>query len=248
LVRLPVKIGALSSGTIIQLVTVVGCVEAQPQCPASKLSFQKFGLQGDGLPHEGFDAILGVNLAKTFIDNPFAAVGARRWIIELPRPAERSGRLILNPSPQEVEGFVMTPTLAAFRSLGTGLHDAVAGCIVHLRNDTRRCGALLMDTGAPGIRLVNLEDEAWLPGDKAEFVILDATQKAIASERFIINTRAHASHVIQGKARQPPGPVIFAGLTPYFAFSILYDATSGQIGFRERKPLADAPIGRRLKP
>jgi len=56
--------------------------------PASLVSAAQYGIQGDGLPGEGFVAIMGVNMGHDPVPNPLIALGVKRWIVELPRPGE----------------------------------------------------------------------------------------------------------------------------------------------------------------
>ena len=86
----------------------------------------------DGLPDEGFKAILGTDMAPEKVANPLTAMGVRRWIVELPRPGERGpGRLILNPTREETEGYVMLPMSAPFSKMqGGGLGTTpLPGCL-----------------------------------------------------------------------------------------------------------------------
>ena len=95
-------------------------------------------------------------MAPGRVGNPLRFLGAQRWIVELPRPGEGNGRLILNPTPQETEGYVMLPLAAPYaHERGGGLHDAVPGCLVNAQVGGRACGVVLMDTGAPGLSVAN---------------------------------------------------------------------------------------------
>jgi hypothetical protein len=93
-----------------QVVQAVDCVETKPKCPASKVKFEDYGIAGDGFPHEGFDAILGISmrfpLAPMGAINPLAAIGSRSWIVILPRPGDDApGQLIINPNESDTAGF-----------------------------------------------------------------------------------------------------------------------------------------------
>lgn len=61
-----------------------------------------YGIGGDGLPREGFDAILGVSMrgsdAPSAATNPLSVIGSRHWIVIPPEPGTAApGRLIINP-------------------------------------------------------------------------------------------------------------------------------------------------------
>src|SRR4051812_1605151 len=146
------SLGGLSGRAPVQLIQRLGCVPRYPRCPVSRVPAEQYGVQSDGLPNEGFRAILGANMAPARIGNPFIALGARRWIVELPRPGEaQPGRLILNPTDAELAGYIAVPLAAIHaRQEGGGLHDSVPGCLVNTRTQARACGAVLLDSGAPG--------------------------------------------------------------------------------------------------
>lgn len=237
-------IGALSAPATMQLIQNVGCRRDIPRCPASRVPLAQFGIQGSGFPGQGFKAILGVNMADADVDNPFRAIGARRWIIELPRPEDSApGRIILNPSDDEVKDFITMPILAAYAREKGGVHDAVTGCIINDTSKQKACGALLMDTGAPGILVNNgaLGHDPWPDHTPATLSFYDSS-KLVATETVLVGLRNHASHLLFGE-RPGAGVEILAGLAPYFAFSVLYDPQNGAVGIKPRPPLPNAPQG-----
>src|SRR6202042_1623596 len=107
-----VTIGAAHGTGPVHLIRSIGCFAYLPHCPASRTTLEKYGIASDGLPGEGFKAILGVDMAPGRVGNPLRFLGASRWIVELPRPDEANGRLILNPTDAELEGYVMVPLAA----------------------------------------------------------------------------------------------------------------------------------------
>ena len=153
--RAKVAIGALSGEGSVHLVTKVDCVPGRPQCPG-RLGLG-YGFLGNGLPGEGFRALLGGSMGPTTVDTPLKLVGARRWIIELPRPGEtRPGRLVLNPTAAEVAEFRMVRLVGGFRRprrrrparLGAGVPAPGGG-------GRSVCGLTTLDTGAHFIRVLN---------------------------------------------------------------------------------------------
>ena len=57
------------------------------------MALKDYGIASDGLPGEGFKAILGIDMARGRGRQPASRfLGARRWIVELPRPGEGDGR------------------------------------------------------------------------------------------------------------------------------------------------------------
>ena len=242
-----VRIGDRVATIGLQLVDSVGCVSDRPDCAAGRIPIGDYGIQGDGLAGEGFKAILGINTADSDVPSVLRALGVTRWIIELPRPGEgRAGRLVLDPSDDEVAGFVALSSPRRFATARGGLHDAVDGCI---RNESTRrgyCGALLMDTGAPGVT-IEADDAAgtWAPETPASIALLDG-RRVVAAARFVVDRRDHASRfTLRGDHRSLGGgdgpTVLYAGLLPYFVWSVLYTA-DGTIAVRPRPPYAGGPV------
>lgn len=237
-------IGDLSTPVTLELIDAVGCQQNAPRCPARRLQLSQYGIMGSGLPGEGFRAILGVNMAEARIQSPFPAIGAARWIVELPRPdSGMPGKIILNPAGDELAGFVMLPTISEFSRQEGGFHDAVLGCIASEPKAERVCGALLMDTGSPGISIQGAGSHTWPAGSAAVVAFYDK-EKVLAAEKITIESRLHASHLsFANAARQQKMITISAGLSPYFAFDVLYDPARGMVGLKPRPVAPDAPIG-----
>ncbi|HZM04181.1 MAG TPA: hypothetical protein VFC44_14310, partial [Candidatus Saccharimonadales bacterium] len=181
-------IGILAAPSTMELIDTKDCTREVPNCPASRIPMEQFGIQGSGLPGEGFHAIIGVNMAEAEIASPLSAIGARSWIVELPRPGQDTpGRLILNPSDNETKDYARLPILSAFAQQKGGMHDAVMGCIINTADKAKACGPVLMDTGAPGIRLTNgpLGRTPWPNGTQAALTLFDGAQ-ARAIELFTV--------------------------------------------------------------
>jgi len=243
-------IGDLSGRSAMEVVETVTCVEDHPHCPAARIPADEFRIQGDGLPNQGFRAILGVNMAEAEAPNPLVAMGVSRWIVELPRPGEQGpGRLVLNPSDAEVQGYVYLPLLPRYRDLHGGFHDAVAGCLRSADGRVQACGAVMLDCGAPGISVHNagFGQDALPNGSKALLIFGDLAGRAQAMAAFTVGEHAHASHleVVTDAAR--PETRIYAGLTPYYGFSVLYDPLHNRIGLKPR-PLAPGGVQASLTP
>jgi hypothetical protein len=238
-------IGGLAAISTLQLIHGVDCVQSNPHCPASRVSLAQFGVQGNGLAGEGFRAIIGVNMAEADVASPLTALGAKRWIVELPRPGSGiPGKLVLNPTDEELKDYVRLPVLRVFAAQRGGLHDAVSGCLINVTTKDKSCGATMMDTGAPGITLTNgtLGHTAWDNGTPAALALFDANA-ARAVAYFTVGLREHASRLSFEEKPQPRQTVIYAGLTPYFAFDVLYDPAGGEIGVRPRPSASGAPSG-----
>lgn len=246
-----VTIGALSAPITLQLVSHIGCTARLPACPASRVSQSEYGVQGDGLRGEGFRAIIGVNMAQAEVVSPLRALGADRWIVELPRPGDTTpGRLILNPTDAEVGDFVRLPVVARYADQRGGLHDSVPGCLVNLGSHARACGPVMLDTGAPGISVHGggLGARPWPELTKAALVFGDTGGRPLIAETLQIGLRSHASHLMFQDADQGSGAVIYSGLTAYFAFSVLYDPVHSQLGLKARPPMPNGPTPSQVAP
>lgn len=245
-----VAIGELSGPVRIQLVQNVGCTRERPRCAAGRVPLESYGVQGDGLPGEGFKAILGAAMGPADVDNPLQATGARRWVIDLPRPGEAAGRLILNPTDEELAGFVRLPLAAAFSGQAGGLHDAVHGCLQNETTGGSVCGAVTLDTGAPGLRVATPEapPAAWPERTPARISFADRSGRVLAIEHLMVGSQAQASRLSIEPRPGAPMPIVFAGLSPYFAFSVLYDPEHGEIGLKPRAPAPGGPRGAAAAP
>jgi hypothetical protein len=236
-------IGGLSGVAPVHLIRTIGCYDYLPHCPASRTTLDKYGIASDGLPGEGFKAILGIDMAPGRVSNPLMAMGAKRWIVELPRPGEGAGRLILNPSDAEVAGFVMAPLAAPYaHERGGGLHDAMPGCLVNRAARARACGVVLMDTGAPGLAVANggLQDPPWPDGATAELELFDTVGGLAIEAPFVLGDRDLGTHLSYRRESRIFGTVIYAGTAPYFAYSVLYDPAHRRIGLKARPPAVAA--------
>jgi hypothetical protein len=127
LIKTTVSVGDATSPEplVIQSVQEVKCGEMKPDCPVSKMDTDSYGIGGDGIPNQGFQAILGLAMRKMrvpmYAGNPVSGMGAQAWIVELPRPGDPNpGRLIINPSPAERQGFKMSPVPQQALTVGGG--------------------------------------------------------------------------------------------------------------------------------
>jgi hypothetical protein len=145
----------------IQVVRSVGCAAAKPDCPAARLAPTDYGIGGDGLRRQGFEAILGLSMrgsdAPGAAVNPVPAMGAGRWIVILPRPGTATpGQLIINPSASDVAGFHPV-RLRSEPSLADGrprvIDTEIPGCPDSPLDEQASCPPMMLDSGAvPGLR------------------------------------------------------------------------------------------------
>jgi hypothetical protein len=212
----------------------VACRAGLGTCPAARVKPEQFGIQGSGLPNEGFKAILGVNMATDAAPNPLMALGARRWIIELPRPGEgKPGRLVVNPTDAEVADYKLFHIDGQFGDQRGGLHDAIQGCIINQSTKRSYCGPTDLDTGAPGIQVAMSDaPDTWRPQTPVTFAFFDKG-KAVIGADFTVGDGpgSRLSFRVQPRA---PGARIFLGILPYFAFSVLYEPEAKTIGLKGR--------------
>ena len=231
----------------LQRIDTIGCATGRSGCAAGRVTVADYGIQGNGLPGEGFKAILGLNMASVNVPVLFGSLGVHRWIIELPRPGDaRAGRLVLNPTDDEAAGYVALSRSSAFANARGGLHDAVDGCVVNEITHRSYCGSVMLDTGAPGVT-VEADDASgrWALETPAILTFVDG-RKPLAAARFVTDRRDQASrftlrddHRSLGGGAGPT--VIHAGLLPYFAWSVLYDADRNEIALKPRPSTPDGP-------
>jgi hypothetical protein len=214
-----------------QLVQKVDCFPGRPKCPASRLAPEDYGIGGDGLPRQGFRGIMGIATARGPVDNPLIQMGAKSWIVLLPRPGEADpGKLIISPDPSELAGHVRV----AITGEG-GMHDDIHGCLLLEKIQKTICGSMLLDTGGPGISIRSSEASettGWTKGDAVAVIVhgvLGAEARAVfkAGE----NQPSRISATLDPKVTKAN---ISAGTEPYFLFSILYDVEHNWIGFKPR--------------
>lgn len=158
LAKADVAVGAATteSPVVIQIVQSVHCAVLKPHCPAAQLDAADYRLGGDGLPRQGFTAILGLSMrspsAPSPALNPLSFIGDRRWIIVLPRPSDSApGELIINPNQLDMKGFQMFPvSIQASVSDRQSLHEGeMPGCLGAGTLDQDECPRVPMDTGTP---------------------------------------------------------------------------------------------------
>jgi hypothetical protein len=238
-VQAQLGLGAVTGLAPLQDIATLSCTPwAAPTCPAARRS----GLAGDGLAGEGFSAILGLNMARSQADNPLRALGVKRWIVALPRPGEAGpGRLILNPGAEEAADFVMLPLIANLGWRDAGIHDAAPGCLKTVSSDNGICGPVLLDTGAANITLINAGEAGRAFVDGGEAVLSLGGNIPVAPHKYPPGPRDRASRVGTRNDPHLPRPAMVAGVLPYFAYEVMYDAERGLIGLKPRPPMADGP-------
>ena len=220
-------IGALPPGKAkVGRIDKVACVARVPDCAAHGKVDADYRIQGDGLPGEGFVAIVGIGLRADPVGNPLVALGVKRWIVELPRPGDTApGRLILDPDETEVAKFQQ---FAFVRDT-----NQVAGCIVAADHSAKVCAPAMIDTGAVGLRVQGgTEAQILARGTPATIVVGD--DRATASMPVVIGRRDQAAGMRLYPARRPGELSLSLGIAPYFHWSVLYDAEHRRFGLADR--------------
>jgi hypothetical protein len=243
----PVSIGgAVTDAAVpIEMVNAVGCSTARPDCGAAKVALNDYGIGGDGIAGQGFKAILGISLMPAtgagYTDNPLLHIGAKRWILDLPEPGSAAdGALILNPDDGELQGyqlFHLTPLAAAMPGQDGGWQDLLPGCLNNVSTDQSICGATMLDTGTPGVIAYHGSDRAplWSPGDNT------ALQFATGGSGNLSFSFAADRFPGSGLLREPDNGqlTLVAGMLPFFAYSVFYDAANGVMGLKPRDDVPD---------
>lgn len=227
-VQVSLGLGVLPArSAAVERIDAVACLPRVPDCAArERVASADYRIQGDGLPGEGFVAIIGIGLRADPLANPLIASGVRRWIVELPRPGDAApGRLILNPDDAEV---------ARYRQFSF-IRDTneVAGCIVAADGSTKLCAPAMIDTGAVGLRVQGGDQRQILPAGTAATIVV-GDDRATASMPVTIGRRDQASAMRLYPARQPGQISLSLGIAPYFHWSILYDADKRRFGVADR--------------
>src|SRR5262249_5779599 len=224
----------------VQLVRTVDCFPKKPHCPASRLSPTEYRIGGDGLPNEGFEAILGIGMGTGPVDNPLRRLGAQTWIVILPRPGEdRPGALILNPDADELAGYTLFPTEHRLKNLpgGAAFHDGIPGCLVIAKSGKRICGPTLLDTGAPGLSISSsnpADRNGWSGGDRFAIVFRNRQGGEVEAGFQAGAGRPSRFSTSDAQDLSQTGTHISAGTLPYFLFSVLYDDQRHLVGLRRR--------------
>ena len=244
----PIAFGNRAGSGFLQLVRAVGCTMKKPDCPATRVGgLEHYGLQGHGIADAGFKAIAGLRFQPVkpgATGNPFVEIGVHRYLIDLPRRDDTNGRIVLDPDPRDTQNFVELPNAADV--FGSGAATTVPGCLVNLSSNQSICGEILLDTGAPGIvaHVPGVTDADWPLNTPGRLMFGDGHGRALAIEDFTAGP-AHFGHVhVSGAPAEQARAYISAGVTPYLAFSVLYDADRRGVALRPRPQAEGAPVGK----
>ncbi|HQT63098.1 MAG: hypothetical protein B7Z75_12545 [Acidocella sp. 20-57-95] len=234
----PVAVGdALTNGAVpFELVDRATCLESRPRCGAMMLTPHDYGIGGDGIAGQGFQAILGIGLGNVRDSvNPLMHMGDRRWVIELPEPGTgNTGQLIINPTAGDVrdaESFQLNPQPG-------GWFDTLPGCLVNRATTQQICGPAILDTGSPGmIAFVPNAPETtlWRPGEAASLSFTSAANASVTIP-FTVD-QAAGTGLLQQPATDGEASLL-SGFLPFFYNDVLYDGAHGTIALA---PRPDAP-------
>jgi hypothetical protein len=239
-----VSVGAATSDVAIPITAVsnASCVAAVANCPASQIPFSIFGIGGDGIPGQGFKAIIGVSLAFVTTTsgqgepNPLSYFGQGKFIVSLPGAGGDAGTLILNPSTADLAGFTLfqLPALGS-TTLPNGLPawraGALPACINDQTTQVSYCGNTLLDSGTSNVVIDSPLASApgqLNAGDQAIFST--SAPQALASPTFAVASSTPARINIAPASATS----INAGVLPFRYFDVFYDVKDGVIGLRPK--------------
>jgi len=230
--------GLATDGPVpFEIVDTESCASFRPDCGAAKVLAPDYGIGGDGIAGQGFQAILGVGLRDAQgAENPLEHLGAKQWILQLPEPGQGGpGSLILNPGWQDLQGFTMFPLKSEGGGVwhDPGFADTLPGCLNDATNGQSVCGQTILDTGAPGMIAFGgaAAGPMWSAGDAAALVF------GGLAEKFSVDAGPGTGLLREPKAAG--GIDLVAGIAPFFAFDVFYDAAAGRMGLRARQDAAD---------
>ncbi|KAF1008775.1 MAG: hypothetical protein GAK32_02017 [Pseudomonas fluorescens] len=235
-----VTFGRLSMLTPIQVVDTVSCDPAKPKCVASQVPQDKFLMGGGGnaAKGEGYKAIIGIGMHRSSIGNPLAMLG-RRWLVILPLPGQiEPGQLIINPTPEEMQGFrAMRLRKVASKPGDSTLFwqdHSLQGCLKRLDNGQVTCGDTMLDTGATGFGVSGGSSAfKWPAGIEAHFSLLLADGSQFGQHFRVGDKSPTYVHFTAGKDGANFNG-INSGLLTYFNNVVLYDQNAGVIALRAR--------------
>jgi hypothetical protein len=235
--KAPVTLGNLTQMTLLQILSAVGsAVIKGEQTGSGSDSITEAISLGEGAP-----AILGIAMGNAEFPSFLPAIGVHRWIVRLPRPdGHFPGRLILNPDDEEVENFVKIPLTS---NPDREMTDSLSGCFLNDKAKLKLCGLVQLDTGIDGIRIeMPASAASWQEGTRATLFFNDQDGRPMAAEHLTVGLEAQASR-LSFKRSSDKLIRIYAGLSPYLAFSVLYDSRGRAIGFSPRRTLPAGPDG-----
>ncbi|BCH53213.1 hypothetical protein ACQZ61_18755 [Agrobacterium vitis] len=192
---------------------------------------------GQLLGKENYQAIIGASMPapslKTTAPNPLVSFGDA-WIIRLPRSGENEGELIINPTSDEVAGFVRFPA-GQGPNQGGGRDNPLPGCLTIESSRKQYCGPIVLDTGNPQILVIAPEQfHVWRPGTKVAMSFDDGRNPSLKASFSIGKGMTDSTRLAVGpfpNFHQPPTRVL-VGVEVYKHFSVLYDYKNGQIGLK----------------
>jgi hypothetical protein len=231
----PISIGGLTSAEPLglQIIKDVSCVGERPLCQAV-LAFRNSPAVRRGVP-----AVLGANMAPSDADNPLAKIGARKWIVILPLPGEtQPGKLILNPTAEDMAGYTVFAPNPFMKNLKTNFHDSIFGCVINVKSKQNLCGPTLLDTSSPGVFVTlapRQSDKPWPAGTEAAMAFRNDAKATLAAGFTTEASPASKVTFISGAGL--PQNFINAGVLPYYAYAVLYDADAGTVALKSRAKL-----------
>ncbi|MBB4007591.1 pepsin/retropepsin-like aspartic protease family protein [Allorhizobium taibaishanense] len=192
---------------------------------------------GQLLGKENYQAIIGASMPspslKATAPNPLVSFGDA-WIINLPRSAQTEGQLIINPTADDLSGFVRFPA-AEGPNEGGGRDNPIHGCLTIEKSHKPYCGPFVLDNGNPKVLVIAPEPfHDWRPGTRATISFGDDSTPALKASFSVGSDMTDSSRLAVGpfpNFHQPPTRVL-VGVEAYKHFSVLYDYKNSQIGLK----------------
>lgn len=231
-------------GTIpIQVVDQLRCSAQVPNCTVAKLAPSTPFAQGiDGRSSQEFGGIMGIRLYShdRLIPNPLRAAGFKGWIVQLPRPGEEQGALILNPSMAELKGFTR---------IKVDKNGSVPACLDSGNATQILCLPTVLDSGDPHVFIFerNVKNHVMSPGTLVKLSLFDGDrddQKVVLKFTSAQNPGKESKELLhynpalvsfKSLNRVYDTPFINSGYLPFLDYLIYFDAKDSVIGMQERK-------------
>ncbi|WP_420607360.1 hypothetical protein [Novosphingopyxis sp.] len=223
-VRVSVAFAGMNAKPVtVQRIDGASCRKEVPRCDAAGVKLSAFRIMSDGIPGEGFSAILGIGLRDDPIGHPLVQVGIDRWIVKLPRTPEEVGHLILNPTDAEVANYRMVALLPH--------RNEIEGCLVTATK--KLCAPTAIDSGAPAITLFGTSAED-IPESRTSAMLALGSGEDDPKMPIIVGDRSEATLIRARPARRDAESSMSFGIAPYMHWTILYNSRARTLGVANR--------------
>ncbi len=190
--------------------------------------------------------ILGVGMryksSGQSVASPLAQLpGNAKYIVQLPYYGGTSGSLIINPTPEDLQGFILFHLLPGSDNLPGGLNSwddtILSGCFII--NGIYYWAGTLLDTGNPEMEIQSPffnGNTSASPADKIEFGLANQLYDSLnlrIQTAFIV-TNPDTAGINRIALLNYSTAMNFPAIMPFFKYDVLYDQTDGIIGLRSK--------------